>query len=228
MQNNSSHAQLPDWFCRLCKLNLHNSKKSYADMADLIQGDAFLKLYVNDVFSKFLKKGGLLGMLTALGWEGIRNRLGEAVLFKLATGSYPKVIELDYVESVTEFEKRFDFLFTEGNSRIFLLGMYLKSLDFLADELDDSNLIIPVELDESIANIKNKTEFPDWLIISLLALMKVLGDRQAIELISKQKANIDNIINSLTPEEADSYFNLLLAYGFGINDSEFFYDSKVL
>lgn len=228
MQNNSSHAQFPDWFCRLCKLNLHNSKKSYADMADLIQGDAFLKLYVNDVFSEFLKKGGLLGMLTALGWEGIRNRLGEAVLFKLATGSYPKFIELNYVDSVTEFEKRFDFLFTEGNSRVFLLGMYLKSLDFLANELDDSNLIIPVELDESIANIKNKTEFPDWLIISLLALMKVLGYKQAIELISKQKANIDNIFDSLTPKEADSYLNFLLAYGFGINDSEFFYDSKVL
>lgn len=219
---------VPDWFCRLCQLNLHNSKKSFADISDLIKSDPFLKLYINESFSEFMKKGGLLGMLNAIGWEGLRNRLGEAILHKHDTGSYPKKLEFDYIESVIDFEKRFEFLFTEGNSRIFLLGVFLKTAELQGTRDEDSSLVIPVELDEAISEMKSKSETPDWLLFSMLALMDVLGESIAISQLKKHQANIDIIIDSLSQEESDLFFNLLLKYGHGINEEEFFQESKVL
>lgn len=221
-------AQVPEWFTRLCKINLNNSRNSFSDIADIIQEDPFLKVYVNYAFADYLKKGGLLGMLTAIGWQGLRNRLAEAILHKISYGDYPVEIELDLIESTKDLEQRFSFLFVEGNSRLFLLGVFLQINEFLNEENSQGFLSIPVELDEAIVDLKNKSELPDWLIFSMMALISVLGEEKAIGLIAKNKADIDKTLSSLDQSQRTAFFELMLTYGKGIRDYDFFLESKVI
>ena len=67
MISNLPDIQVPDVFSRLCRNSLHNTRISYGEITDILQEDKFLKLYIQSAFSQYLKKGGMLGMLTALG-----------------------------------------------------------------------------------------------------------------------------------------------------------------
>lgn len=220
---NGPASQVPDWFCRMCKLNLHNTRTSYSAITDIIQEDPFLRLYVQEVFADFLNKGGLLGMLTALGWEGFRNRLGEVLLHKAIHNKYPTEIVIDHVQDLVDLEKRYDFMFVEGNSRVFLMGMYLKLF-----EKDASLLAIPIEVDEVLQFQKNRSELPDWLIISNMALIETLGKERGSLMLKEHLSDIDEILNLLSLEEFDLYMSNLLRYGHGINDHAFFHQSKVI
>lgn len=222
--------QVPDWFSRMCKLNLHNTRTSYSAITDIIQADPFLRVYVQVAFEDFLSKGGLLGMLTALGAQGFRNRLAEVILHKVIENKYPDKIEIDYVQDVIDLENRFDFMFIEGNSRVFLMGMYLKLFETAAKskQLDVSLLSIPIEIDEVLQNQRNRSEFPDWLIISNMALIETIGEERGFKIIKKYLSNIDDILNLLSKDEFDIYMANLLRYGHGISDHEFFHQSKVI
>lgn len=223
-------AQVPDWFCRMCKLNLHNTRTSYSAITDIIQEDPFLRLYVHEVFAKYLSKGGLLGMLTALGWAGFRNRLGEVILFKAINQRYPTELEIDHVQDLLDLEGRFDFMYVEGNSRVFLMGMYLKLYDLASDGSggETSLLSIPIEIDEILQKQKNRSDIPDWILISNMILLETLGIERGLATLKKYDLDIDGILGSLSSEEFDSYMSNLLRYGHGIHDAEFFKQSKVI
>ena len=49
--------QVPDPLARLCKLSLSNTRVCFSEIVDIIEKDQFLRLFVQDCFKDFLKKG---------------------------------------------------------------------------------------------------------------------------------------------------------------------------
>lgn len=223
--------QVPELFSRLCRLSLSNTRISYGEINDVLQEDQFLKLYVKKAFAAYLKKGGMLGMLTALGWEGFRNRLAEAYVYYARYGRYPDEIVIDEVHDVIDIEKRFEFLTGEGNSRTFLFGLYLKLCDIEVEKNQDfignDFITIPHEVDEILIKGKSKGDNPDWLIIITWILVETLGAVKAEEVLHLSKGKMNLIIKQLNSEQHEQVLASLLKYGFGINDNEFITTIKV-
>jgi hypothetical protein len=223
--------QTPDVLTQICKLELFNTRACYTEISNLIQEDQFLSLYVQDAFSKYLKKGGVLGMLTALGWDGFRNRLAEAYIYHARYNKYPLDIELDEVNDVIDIEKRFDFLFVESNGRSFLFGLYLKLTDIALEKRGESGghelISIPLDVDEVLIKGTSKTDTPDWLILMVWNLVKQIGQQDTFNLLKSTGGDIDKIFNKLTTEQYEDFMYSVLRYGQGINDEDFFLGKRV-
>lgn len=223
--------KIPESLSQLCSLNLKNSRKSYSDIFEIIEADPFLNLLVKKNFSPYLKKGGILGMLTALGWEGVRNRLAESYIYHCRYKKYPNEIELDEVNDVLDIEKRFDFLYSELDSRVFMLGMYLKLCDVVSEEsgleIKNSFISIPPEVDEILILGKSKNLNPDWLVVAVLCFYQVLGHQKTKTLLIGENGNMEEILKLISPEEYDQVIAGLLKYGYAINDTQFFVEKKV-
>jgi len=223
--------QVPDEFSRLCRLDLNNTRISYGEITDILQEDSFLKLYIQTAFTNYLQKGGMLGMLTALGWQGFRNRLAEAYIYKARHGSFPDEIIMDEVHDVLDIEKRFEFLTNDGNSRTFLFGFYLKLCDIFIEKEESfvgaEFITIPPELDELLIQGKSKGASPDWLIIVTWLLIEILGQSGAFDLISAAKGKFSKIASQLNEEQYDHLMSGILKYGYGISDFDFLTSTKV-
>lgn len=231
MLDGMAKVQLPDYFSRICKLDLKNTRISYGEVTDILQSDQFVRVFLSDVFAPYLKKGGTLGMLTALGWEGLRNRLAELIIQKYRTGRYSKNTELDEVHDVIDIEKRFQFLCPENNSRLFLFGLYLKLSDIEAERSNNENLenliTISPEIDELLIKGKSKINTPDWLLCVVWGLFNVVGAQRAISLLTNHSDSYFNLLDEISEQEHDDFINILLDYAFAINDTEFLTASKV-
>ncbi len=222
---------IPEGIRRICELTLSNTRTNYATILDIIEDDSFLNLLVHESFKDFLKKGGVLGMLSALGWQGFRNRLGEAYLHHAQYRHFPRQIIVDEITFAIDFEKRFDFLFSENNSRVFMLGMYLKLCQIHMEREgifeDQETLIIPADVDEILIVGKSKTMSPDWLIVIVWSFYQVLGKEKAASLLIDTKCDMEKIFSVLKSQEYELIMKSLLRYGQAINDYSFFTAQKV-
>ena len=125
MINELPSVRLPECFTRLCCMNIRNSRKDYGEVADIIQRDKFLNILVNQLFRDDIEKHGIDGTIMALGWDGLRDRIAGAYLYKARNGRFPDIVDLEEVKEVAEIEKRFEFISTDGCHRVFLLSFYL-------------------------------------------------------------------------------------------------------
>ncbi len=227
MFSNFPHLRLPETITKLCCLPLDNGRRTYTEIYDLLEEDRFMFTFVKTIFEDDLDKGGILGLLTSMGWKGFRDRLTEAYLYYARFGRYPHFIELDEVYDVLDFENRFNFLLTENNSRVFLLGFYLKlgqiELEKASSEMNDI-LSIPVEVDEILIEGKSHLPKPDWLILLIWGLFESLGKNAVVEHLKKDDIAITNI---LSQEHYKSLTESFLTYGHAINDDELFVMKKV-
>jgi hypothetical protein len=212
-------------------MQLKNSKKTFSTLHDLIEDDPFLDILIREIFKEYLEKGGILSMLSALGWEGFRNRLAQAYLYHLRYNKFPNRIVLDEINDVLDFERRFSFLYSEHNSRVFLLGFYLKICQVYMEEKVGSHnfdfLLVPIEVDEILIEGKSKSLNPDWLIMTVWSLFLLNGKEKTITLIDKTKGNFTEILGLIDTEDYQKIISGLLIYGNGVNDTQFFIGEKV-
>lgn len=223
--------RLPDCLVRVCSLDLLHARNTYTDILEIIESDKFLDIFVQEAFSAYLKKGGVVGMLSALGYHGFRNRLAEAYLFHARYGKFPQAIELDDVLYAVDLEKRFDFLLSEPNGQVFLLGTYLKLCEIHFEREGDmdsfENLIIPPEVDEILMKGKSKNINVDWLIILVWEICSTLGHAEAKDVLAMSKGNMDIILSKISSSQYKSIIYSLLRYGTVTNEFHFFTMKKV-
>lgn len=231
MLNEFPPGQISDSFSRLCSINLSNKKKSYLEICNIIEEDKFLFLFLKQTFHEHIGKGGIMTLLNSMGWEGLRNRLVEAYLYYLNEGRYPNQVVLDESKDLVDLERRFDFLTPHGNSRIYLLGMYLKNIEYYLlnnREYGGTEFLgVPLAVDEILIMGKRKTTHPDWLIVIVWSLVSILGDKAAKQLFEQSKGKLNRVRRELAESEYDNFMASLLAYGHGINDKEFFHTIRV-
>ena len=222
----SSHIAVPEWFSRLCSIHLTNTKVCYGEMIDVVESDPFLRTYVKDYFKIFLQKGGHLGMLHVLGPQRFRNMLAEAVLVHQKTGKYPLEFELDYVQDILDIEARFGFLFHEGDSQVFLMGMFFKLYDMSYSE-ERGIINIPLSVDQLLKEPKDKSDRADWLIVTILSLIDIAGESFCEAKMKANNNNIDKVLELLTDDQQNHFISNLLKYGEGVHCPEFFSHSKI-
>lgn len=223
--------KIPGPISRICKLDLSASKVSHLSFTDIIQEDPFLSLYIQETFKEYIKKGGLTGLVSAFGQQGLRNRIAEVYLYHARNGRYPRIIEQEEVIDVIDFEKRFDFLYSDVNGRAFLLGFYLK---LCAIEYEDNNqyqeldqIVIPPDVDEILITGKSKSALPDWLIIAVWSLSEICGHERAYKIFERSKGNMDIILSEINEEEYERFIASLLRYGIIVDEADFFTEVKV-
>jgi hypothetical protein len=222
---------IPDAIIKICSKKMGNNRSSFGLIADIIDADPFLKLYVKQVFSEYLENGDILRMLTTLGWDGFRNRLAEAYIYHARNQKFPTKIVLDEVYDVLDIENRFDFLFTEGDSKVFQFGMYLKLCDIYLENnneyFNDDFISIPVEVDEILAKGKGRSFDSDWLVVITWSIVNIVGVEKTKKLFIENKGNWKVILDQLTIKEQDVFFACLLRYGHGVKDQNFFLGAKI-
>ena len=223
--------QVPGPLTKVCSLNLDNNKRSYAEIFEIIEKDPFLNLYVHTAFSEFIKDNGILGMLSALGWDGLRNRLAEAYLYYYQYGRYPKQTDIDEVYSILDLEKRYDFLYSELSSRVFLLGFYLKVCAIWSEKQDEplelNPMMIPSEVDEILILGKSKNNNPDWLIVAIWSFFSLYGKDKTMSMMTNEKEDLGKILKQIPQADYEKIILSMLKYGYAIQDETFFSEERV-
>ena len=220
--------QIPEVISKLCSLSIKNNRQGHSEIFDLIENDDFLKVLTSKIFGKYGHDQGILGVITTLGLHGVRNRIVEAYIYYVKYKHFPNEIELDEVYDILDFEQRYDFLFSEFNSRIFLLGFFLKMCDLQYNlELDSSFLSIPFEVDEILVVGKSKNNYADWLILFVWGFFKIFDKQKALHILTESKGDLSVILSKISQADYEQCIMMILKYGQAINDDSFFVEQRV-
>jgi hypothetical protein len=224
------YTKIPEPISWLCQQRLQNSNKTYERIWEYIQQDKFLTLIFPHIFEPEHVKNDLKVQMGSYGVKGVRDRLACQYLYYLTEGQWAKSPDLTYVLEVQQFEERFHDFSNEWDSRIFMLGFYLRAKDLIFEknyQLDEFEINLPLEVDEILSIGKAKIEKLDWLIITLKSLIKFKSKDEIVEWLKSESTNFFDIVNTLKVDEKKIFLEDLLAYGNAIGDSDFFIFDKV-
>lgn len=222
---------IPEELGWVLKSHFHNNRKSYAKISDEIYQSPFLRLLVPKLFAPYMKNQNIESMLNALGWNGFRDRLTSIYLYKMEHGQFPTAIDEHLLEEVKKFESTYDEYSFEGNSRIFMLGVYLKmgQMKLKAEHqfMNDSLLELRPVVKKLLKLGTQKTTKGDWLILTLILLSNLVDDDLLLETAQKNHGNFYKCFSLLDEKKKELLIMNLLAYGASINDDEIFIYDKV-
>jgi len=230
VKSNNVYTKIPELISWICQQRLQNSNKTYQKIWEFVQTDPFGKLFFSRIFEAEHRDKDLKTQMGSYGVKGIRDRLTSHYLFYLTEGSWAKAPDLSYTLEVQQFEERFSEFSNEWDSRVFMLGCYLRMKDLQLSKLeepDEYEINISLDLDEVLTHGKAKIEKLDWLIITLKSLLKFTTKEKIITWLNSESENFYDIVNTLEVSEQKTFLNDLLLYGNAIGDQEFFVFNKV-
>ena len=221
---------LPRSLVSIYQLSHSNTKKNFLDISNIIESDKFLKIYVKSAFKAYMNRGGTLGMLGTLGWQGFRDRLAQAYIHFAIYGRFPEEIITDEIGYMTDLESRFDFISTESDCRLFMLGTFLKFCHLensRKGESIDEFILVPAEVDEVLVRGMARHLQPDWLIVIVWSLLSVMKKEVLIDLLLKYRGDFSQVVAGMNPGDYETVIKGLLRYGHAIGDEQFFVGQKV-
>lgn len=222
---------IPDELGWVMRNYFHNNRKNYSVIADQIYSSSVLRILIPKVFKEFMKNNNIESMLNALGWNGFRDRLASLYVYKYEMNHYPTKTDIRYVEEIKTFEYEFIDFFPEGNSRLFMLGFYLKLSQIALNKKHEYGHEDILKVNPVVKQIlklgTQKTIKPDWLILVIMSLTDLLGDEDVVTLFSKTNGQFYKIIKEIKKEHREKLFETLLSYGTSISDDEMFLYEKV-
>lgn len=222
---------IPEELGWILQSHFHNNRRSYTQISDEIFQSPFLRVMVPKIFAPYIKSNNIESMLNALGWNGFRDRLTAIYLYKFEYGQFPTKITDHGMTELKVFEDEYAQYGFEGNSRIFMLGVYLKFCQmklkkdhlFTDQPLLKLNPIIKKILDEGT----QKTIKGDWLILSLIILADLIDEDTLYITMKQNKGSFYKVMSLLEESHKEKFIANLLAYGASINDDEVFLYEKV-
>jgi hypothetical protein len=225
-----NYTKIPESISWLCQQRLQNSNKTYEKIWEYIQADQFLHLLFPNIFEPEHAKKDLKVQMGSYGVKGVRDRLAGLYLSYLTEGKWLKSPDLSYVLEVQQFEERFNDFSNEWDSRIFMLGFYLRAKDLENEkyyELDEYEINLPLEVDEILTHGKAKIEKLDWLIVTIKSLLKFKKKDEIIAWLKGESKDFFDIISTLDTKEQKIFLEDLLCYGHAIGDLDFFVFDKI-
>lgn len=224
------YTKIPDSISWLCQERLQNSNKTYEKIWEYIQADQFLHILFPKIFEPEHANKDLKVQMGSYGVKGIRDRLAFHYLYYLTESQWAKTPDLSYILEVQQFEERFNDFSNEWDSRIFLLGFYLRAKDLENEKLGDLEeyeINISLDIDELLTLGKAKIEKLDWLIIILKSLLKFKKKNEIQEWLLSESRDFFDIIKTLKKEDRKIFLEDLLCYGHAIGDKDFFVFDKI-
>lgn len=219
---------LPSEFLILLKSNF-TASSSQNQILDIIHTNPPFEKYLENVFEEFGSGKSLSKSLSTLGWHNFRDRLASVYLHKLIKGTFPTSTQIKNIEQIKEFESRYSDHEIHGNSRAFLLGIYLKFANIenrKNPKHSSGELKIPEEIGAFLRLSQVKSEKIDWLILILIHLLFSLGDKVLLNALMSGK-KIEELFPLMNLESKKMMFENLLVYSASINDPEFFLYNKI-
>jgi hypothetical protein len=222
---------VPDGITWLLKTHFNNSNKSYSIITDAIFNNPFIKIQISKLFKQYMKEDSIQSLLSSLGWKGLRDRLASMYLYHYENGVFPHLLSTDNVEEILEFEKKFISIFPDGNSRVFILGMFFKLCELSSKKENANNLQTYLAVSDSLLKIielgGQKVIKPDWLILTLIHLESYLGYDELHSQVLATKGNFYKLVALLNDEQKEEMMQNFLRYGASIDEDEIFLYEKV-
>ena len=104
---------------------------SIQEIATTLNSNAGISTVVEKCFKEYDEFDlGIEKAIQVLGWPHFRERLVSIYIYKRTYGSYPLKTDITLVDSICRFEAALEKISLHNNSRVFLLGTYLKFLGF--------------------------------------------------------------------------------------------------
>ena len=222
---------IPDGLTWLLDTHFNNSKKSFNTISDAIFNNTFIKIQITKLFKQYMKESSIDSLLTSLGWKGLRDRLASMYLYHFENGAFPNLLSTDNVEDILDFENKFSTAFPDGNSRVFVLGMFFKLCELSSKKDDADNWKSYLSVSDSLLKVirlgEQKVVKPDWLILTLIHLESYLGADKLYSLVTEHKGNFYKLLALLNEEQKEEMVQNFLRYGASIDEDEIFLFEKV-
>lgn len=216
---------LPKEFLTLLKEP--NSSQKSSQIISTLRSNPALSMVLEKAFAEFDEHQiGLEKISTTLGWDHFRDRMSSVYIYKILHSVFPDKTDMDLVEEIKLFEKRFSDKTLAGNSRLFILGFYLKILNLFESyqNTDVSLTQISKNVDKILNLTKARTDKPDWLILMVWHLVEFLGEVPLSQLVQRG-TSWKEIYQTLTEEQKFHLVSNLLSYGASIHeDDPFLYE----
>jgi hypothetical protein len=216
---------LPKEFLALLKEP--NSAQKSSQIISVLRSNPALSMVLEKAFAEFDEHQiGLEKISTTLGWDHFRDRMCSVYIFKILHSVFPDKTDMDLVEEIKIFEKRFSDKTLAGNSRLFILGFYLKTLNLFESYqgTDVSLTQVSTGVDKIFNLSKARTDKPDWLVLIIWHLVEFLGEYAIGQLVQKGTGWKD-IFQTLKEEQKFQLVSNLLSYGASIHeDDPFLYE----
>jgi hypothetical protein len=215
---------LPQEFVHLLK-----SPSAATVAQDMLRVSNGLTMVMERAFREFDEhRTGLPKVASALGWSHFRERMASVYVFKALHGSFPEKTDMELVADIHDFENRFVERSVAGNSRLFLLGFYLRLLNtYLAMREDGGEgVLIPASV-ERVLNLRQvRTDKPDWLVLLCWHLDSYLGTDELLRLIGSG-AKWEELFRRLSDPQRFQLISNLLSYGASIQEEDPFLYERI-
>ena len=222
---------IPEGMTWLLDTHFNNSRKSNSAITDAIFNNPFIKIQISKLFKQYMKEGSIDSLLTTLGWKGLRDRLASMYIYHFENGVFPNLLSTDNIEDIVQFEKKFINTYPDGNSRVFVLGMFFKICEISSKKDDPINWNSYLSVSDSLLKVirlgEQKIVKPDWLILTLIHLESYLGGDELYSLVDKHNGNFYKLLGMITEEQKEEMIQNFLRYGASINEDEMFLFEKV-
>ena len=218
---------LPKEFLTLLKEP--NSAQKSSQIIAILRASPALSMVLDSAFQEFDEnKIGLEKISTTLGWDHFRDRMASVYVFKILNSVFPDKTDMDLVEDIKFFEKRFGDKTLAGDSRLFMLGFYLKIFNLFEMNQDTDVLAtkVPASVDKILALSKARTDKADWLVLLTWHLCEFLGEYKLVELVSKATP-WPALYALLSDEQKFHLVSNLLSYGASIREDDPFLFERI-
>ncbi len=222
--------ELPFNLTSLLKMRIQNSYHDSSNLADLIEEDKTFSMIIKQNLRKFSENENLKSIVCSLGWRGFRDRLTSVFISKQINNRYPLHSDMTLVDDLVQFENRYREFAISGNSRIFMLGLYIKFVwidSGIIDNAYDKNSLLEKEVYDILSISSHKTVKLDWLILALWHLIEFLGATNVATSIKKGEDPYNELFEQLSTENKKFMMSNLLAYGHAIGEHEIFTQIKI-
>ena len=223
--------RIPEQMSLLLSMDIHDTRKSYARVADILYTSKFLTMLIEKYYVAFEKWRNLEEILNHTGWVGFRNRLTCVYLEYALNGHYPQNPSLDLATSISDFERKFENYSITGFGRSFLLGFYLRLVDIHLQHqgglVEEGIIQRPLCVLDILKLGKLKHEKLDWLIMLIWHLQEFWGTIELEQKIKATNGNFYRLIDELDDESKEHMIDNFLSYGYAIGQDDIFLFEKV-
>lgn len=224
-----TYVHLPQEFVTLLKSSLSGQIEP-SSVFNILRPNKALFSVLEKSFRHLDDGRGLEKTMLAQGWVNFRNRVASLYVSKAIYGDYPLKTDLSFVEDLIQFEQDFQGHGVQSNSRIFLLGFYLK-LAQLSLQKEEGNRFFEIEISKAsvlktLKLTQGRSQRLDLLVLILSHFIRGLGEKTLTNAVVHGKT-FSEIYDAMADRDRRVMHDNLLAYGASIQENDVFLYEKV-
>ncbi len=223
MMINFPFLKLPMGFVELLKDDFREGNSQDKRIEKFLRQNSAIRVLVEQGSRESNENHSMNSMIKSYGWKLIRDKMAILYLNKFEFGNYEVRHEDNYfLKDILSMEEAFYDYGTSGNSRLFLLGFYLRMAEFdLARRMGKTDINLVKETLGTLEYLKLRTSKSlriDWLILSTLHLLGFFGNEGFHKALIEANFEYQKIYEKIDETYKKSMLNNFINYGSSIDD----------